>query len=76
MCVTHLPQLAAYGDRHLRVRKEIVGERTVTNVQPLEGPAREEELAGMLGAVTDKTLASAREMLAAGQGISREKDTL
>ncbi len=76
LCVTHLPQLAAYGDRHLRVRKEIVGERTVTNVQPLEGPAREEELAGMLGAVTDKTLASAREMLAAGQGISREKDTL
>ncbi len=67
LCVTHLPQLAAYGDLHLHVRKEIVGERTVTHVRPLEGQARVEELAGMLGAVTEKTLASAREMLAAGQ---------
>lgn len=65
LCVTHLPQLASYGDLHLMVRKGIVGDRTVTAVQELCGPDREQELAGMLGVLTDKTRASAREMLAA-----------
>ena len=65
LCVTHLPQLAGYGDLHIQVRKGIVGDRTTTQVQPLAGEEREQELAGMLGAITDKTRASAREMLAA-----------
>ena len=65
LCVTHLPQLASYGDQHLMVRKGIVGDRTVTAVQELHDGEREQELAGMLGALTDKTLASAREMIAA-----------
>jgi DNA repair protein RecN (Recombination protein N) len=67
LCVTHLPQLAGYGDLHLQVRKGIVGERTVTEVIRLQGEERERELAGMLGAVTDRTQASAREMLAASR---------
>jgi DNA repair protein RecN (Recombination protein N) len=67
LCVTHLPQLACYGDLHLRVQKGIVGERTVTSVCSLDGEAREREIAGMLGSVTDRTRASAREMLAASQ---------
>ncbi len=65
LCVTHLPQLASYGDLHLMVRKGIVGDRTVTAVQELHDADREQELAGMLGALTDKTRASAREMIAA-----------
>jgi DNA repair protein RecN (Recombination protein N) len=67
LCVTHLPQLASYGDLHLRVQKGIVGDRTVTGVETLAGESRELELAGMLGTVTDKTRASAHEMLAASQ---------
>ncbi|MFC2037366.1 DNA repair protein RecN [Chloroflexota bacterium] len=67
LCVTHLPQLSGYGDLHLQVRKGIAGERTVTEVHPLEGEEREHEIAGMLGAITDRTQASAREMLAASQ---------
>jgi DNA repair protein RecN (Recombination protein N) len=67
LCVTHLPQLAGYGDLHLQVRKGIVDGRTVTGVHRLEGKEREQELAGMLGAVTDRTQASAREMLEASQ---------
>jgi DNA repair protein RecN (Recombination protein N) len=63
LCVTHLPQLACYGDLHLQVQKGIVGDRTVTGVRTLEGGEREEEIAGMLGAVTEQTLGSAREML-------------
>jgi DNA repair protein RecN (Recombination protein N) len=67
LCVTHLPQLACYGDVHLHVQKGIVGERTVTGVSSLDGEAREQEIAGMLGSVTEKTWASAREMLAASE---------
>jgi DNA repair protein RecN (Recombination protein N) len=67
LCVTHLPQLAGYGDLHLLVRKGIVGDRTVTQVRALEGPEREREIAGMLGVITDQTQASAREMLAASR---------
>lgn len=67
LCVTHLPQLASYADLHLQVSKGIVGERTVTGVQRLEEEAREREIAGMLGALTDRTQASAREMLVASQ---------
>ncbi len=67
LCVTHLPQLASYGDQHLQVAKGVVGDRTVTQVRFLEGRLREEEIAAMLGAVTDRTYASAREMLAASE---------
>ncbi|MCL7452066.1 MAG: DNA repair protein RecN [Anaerolineae bacterium] len=67
LCVTHLPQLAIYGDMHLQVSKGVVGDRTVTAVRHLDGGDRELEIAGMLGAVTDRTEASAREMLAASQ---------
>jgi DNA repair protein RecN (Recombination protein N) len=65
LCVTHLPQLASYGDLHLHVRKDIVGDRTVTAVEPLAGESRVQEVAGMLGAITERTQASAREMLVA-----------
>ena len=64
LCVTHLPQLASYGDLHVHVRKGVVGDRTVTSVHPLDGKEREEELAGMLGSITEQTRASAREMMA------------
>ena len=64
LCITHLPQIAAFGDTHFHVRK-IVGKRTTTTVAPLSGKARVEELAQMLGTLSDPTRQSAREMLAA-----------
>lgn len=67
LCVTHLPQLACYGDVHFHVRKGVVGERTVTSVDLVDGKEREVELAGMLGTLTEQTRASAREMLLASQ---------
>src|SRR5204863_8391845 len=45
LCVTHLPQLACFGDRHYRVGKELVGGRTVTTVRELDDDDRAEELA-------------------------------
>ena len=65
--MTHLPQLAGYGDLHLQVSKGVVGDRTVTGVRPLDADGREREIAGMLGAVTVQTCASAQEMLEASE---------
>ncbi len=67
LCVTHLPQLACYGDLHFHVRKGVVEGRTVTSVHLVDDQEREMELAGMLGTVTEQTWASAREMLLASQ---------
>lgn len=65
LCITHLPQIASYGDRHLTVRKEVVGDATETKVRTMEGPERLEELAEMIGGqrITDTTRAQAQEML-------------
>ncbi len=64
LCVTHLPQLAAYGDVHYHVSKAVKGERTLTYVRRLEGDERVNELAAMLGASTAAGRASAAAMLA------------
>lgn len=63
LCVTHLPQLAAFGDLHFHVSKRNEDGRTATQVEQLQGEARVEELAAMLGASTSVTLESAREIL-------------
>jgi DNA repair protein RecN (Recombination protein N) len=63
LCITHLPQLAGFGDVHFRVQKEMSDKRTTTAVQPVVGQERVEELAHMLGSVTDSTRQSAREIL-------------
>ena len=63
LCVTHLPQLAAFGDQHFHVTKRSDNDRTATQVVQLQGESRVEELAAMLGASTSVTLQSAREIL-------------
>ena len=63
LCVTHLPQLAAFGDQHFNVSKHSNNGRTATRVEQLQGESRVEELAAMLGASTSVTLESAREIL-------------
>jgi DNA repair protein RecN (Recombination protein N) len=64
LCVTHLPQLAAYGDRHLHVEKSVQGKRTLTRVRALSAGERVAELAAMLGTLTETTKESASEILA------------
>jgi len=64
LCITHLPQLAGYGDQHLRVEKLVNGDRTVTEVQPLSTAERVTEMAQMLGGMGEKTVESAEEILA------------
>jgi DNA repair protein RecN (Recombination protein N) len=61
-CVTHLPQLAVFGDEHYQVQKLIQGNRTLTRVERLEGDPRLLELSQMLGEVGEGTLRSAHEL--------------
>lgn len=63
MCVTHLPQLAAFGDQHLTVSKFSDNERTTTKVQEVEGEERLKELAEMLGSGGSQALQTAQELL-------------
>ncbi|MEN6615042.1 MAG: DNA repair protein RecN [Syntrophorhabdus sp.] len=65
LCITHLPQIAAYGDRHFLVEKKIHNGRTVTGIRELSPNERIEELARMLGGatITETTMKRAREML-------------
>lgn len=65
LCITHLPQIASYADRHLTVRKQVVGDETRTSVRTMDGTERLEELAEMIGGqrVTDTTRAQAKELL-------------
>ncbi|MBA1146409.1 DNA repair protein RecN [Ectothiorhodospiraceae bacterium WFHF3C12] len=65
LCVTHLPQVAAQAHHQLQVTKATVDGTTRTDVRPLEGKERTEELARMLGGVeiTENTLRHAQEML-------------
>jgi len=51
LCVTHLPQVAAFGDAHFAVSKRTEGDRTVSRLTRLDDRARLEELARMLGSV-------------------------
>lgn len=66
LCVTHLPQIACYGDVHFQISKAVVAERTVTTVQTLAEEERVAEVAAMLGGATESLAAqeNARELLA------------
>ena len=70
LCITHLPQIAAYGRTHYRIEKNVRGGRTVTGVARVDGVLREEELARMIGGseVSPAVVASAKEMLAFRRG--------
>ncbi|HVO12005.1 MAG TPA: DNA repair protein RecN [Vicinamibacteria bacterium] len=65
LCVTHLPQIAAFADQHLAVRKRVTAGRTYTSVDCLSEDGRIEEVARMLGGetITETGREHAREML-------------
>jgi len=70
LCITHLPQIAAYADTHYSVAKEVRGGRTVAGVKELKADERVAELSRMLGGVkiTSKTKEHAIEMLENARG--------
>jgi DNA repair protein RecN (Recombination protein N) len=67
LCITHLPQIAAYGSTHFQIEKSVRGGRTSTGVARVDGGDRVAEIARMIGGsdVSATVLAGAREMLQA-----------
>ena len=65
IAITHLPQIAACGDQHYLVYKQSDGNRTYTNIKPLEMSEREQMIATMMSGEnrTESAVAAAREML-------------
>jgi len=65
LCITHLPQVAAHANCHYKVEKHVAGDRTSTEITPLDDEGRVEEIARMLGAliITDKSREHARELI-------------
>jgi len=65
LCITHLPQIACFGDTHFLVSKEVAARRTKAQIRPLEERERLGEITRMLGGVTitDATREHAAEML-------------
>lgn len=65
ICITHLPQIAAFADTHYNVNKQILDERTMTIVNELRPEQRVREIAHIMGGnVTEFSMKSAEEMLA------------
>ena len=72
LCVTHLPQVAAYADAHLHVSKRVLEGRTFTTVRRLEGDDRAAEMASMLAGTQagPEAQAAARELLRGAQAAT------
>ena len=71
--VTHLPQLAVFGDQHFQVQKVVEKNRTLTKVAKLTGEPRTLELAQMLGEVTEGTIRSAHDILQGAETVKSGK---
>jgi DNA repair protein RecN (Recombination protein N) len=73
LCITHLPQLAAFGEQHYRVKKQVHDGRTTTEAKPVVGTDRLVELAQMMGTVSEGTRRSAQELLESAAELSSNK---
>ncbi len=74
ICITHLPQIAAFGDCHYRISKQVANERTSTRIEELAGESRVHEIAAMLGGPnpTAVSLENARQIIHAAEEIKTE----
>ncbi|MDD2190508.1 MAG: DNA repair protein RecN [Eubacteriales bacterium] len=65
ICITHLPQIAAFGDCHYKIDKQSVNGATHTTVNPLKHEEKINEIARLIGGVnvTDITIKSAEELI-------------
>jgi len=65
ICITHLPQIAKFGEGHFSITKQVTAGRTQTAIKSLSKEDRYREIARMLGGekITQTTLDHARELL-------------
>ena len=66
ICITHLPQIARYGDHHYYIQKQVKKGRTITTIRPMDTEERIKEIARMLGGekITPTALEHARNLVA------------
>jgi DNA repair protein RecN (Recombination protein N) len=76
LCITHLPQIAVFADRHFRVEKAASRGRVRAEIVQLGTEARVEEIARMAGgeAISEATRAHARELLASAATVAASSD--
>ena len=69
VCITHLPQIAAFADQHFLIEKADKGGRTRTSIRRMEDGEREREVARMLSGakVTETSLEHARQLMEASR---------
>lgn len=69
ICITHLPQVAVFGAHHFMVAKDVANGRTRTQITPVIGAARTDEVARMLGGkdITSVVIDHAKELLSAAK---------
>lgn len=72
LCITHLPQLAGFGDTHFRVQKHVVEGRTITRVVRLERSERVAELGQMLGTRGEAARQGALEILSQAEELKQQ----
>jgi len=63
LCITHLPQLAAFFDVHFHVSKEVINGRTRTIVQRMDRESSIHEMASLLGSDSEENILAAEAML-------------
>ncbi|MDR3305850.1 MAG: DNA repair protein RecN [Clostridiales Family XIII bacterium] len=70
VCITHLPQIAAFADHHYVLEKSTDDENTYTTMREIAGQGREEEIARLLGGrnVTETTRKNAEELIRLSRG--------
>lgn len=73
LCISHLAQVASFGDQHFAISKDVSANRTVTRIVELDITARVDELAAMLDGqpVRDQSRSVARDMLTRAQTIKQ-----
>jgi DNA repair protein RecN (Recombination protein N) len=73
ICVTHLPQVAAFADSHYYVHKRLADNRASASISTLSGKERLEEISAMLGSLSEPALESAQELLERAQAWKRSQ---
>ena len=65
LCITHLPQIAAYSDTHYSVEKHVKDGKTETMIVKLGGPDKVREIAKLLSGenVTETSMKAAKELI-------------
>ena len=69
LCVTHLPQIAGFGDHHYSVEKREIKGRTIAEIEELAGEARTQEIGRMLSGsrITPEALKHAEQLIRGGE---------